>query len=232
MTPTLTLMPGLHGTDEMFSDLVDQLDGPVECVNYPREISQDYNTLYAWLEENLDWSIPRILIAESFSGPLALRLSKKHQDQVEGLILAASFCASPIHAGLALLPLRPLFMLSPPSPALKHFLIGQTPAPELLATLKQVAKELPSRIMSQRVRAVLTLEERDCPPLPNTPILLLQAQHDNLIPWEVQTMLEQRYPHATTHWMQTPHLLLQSAPEAAAKYIKRFLSARASLVTT
>lgn len=223
MSTALTLMPGLHGTDAMFQQIMPLLDGPVECVNYPRDISQDYDTLFSWLEKHLDWSKPRVLIAESFSGPLALRLARRFPNSVEAVVIAASFCASPINPGLALLPLRPLFMVSPPSSALKHFLTGMDAKKEVLHSLKSVIKSLPSRILSQRIRSVLGLEQKDCPSLPGTPILLLQAQHDNLIPWESQTMLEQHYPHANVRWLDSPHLLLQTRPEEATRYIKDFL---------
>lgn len=224
MPTALTLMPGLHGTDALFQSLIPQLDGLVESVNYPQDISQDYDSLFKWLETNFDWSKPRILIAESFSGPLALRLAHRFPESVEAVVIAASFCASPINPGLALLPLRPLFMVSPPTTALKHFLTGQEASQELLENLKSTVKELPSRILSQRVRSILSLEQNNCPSLPHTPILLLQAQHDNLIPWETQTMLEQHYPHADVRWLDSPHLLLQTRPEEAAGYIKDFLS--------
>ncbi len=223
MQVTHTLLPGLHGDASLFPPLVEDLgDVLTECIEYPTNIPQSYESLEKWLIEQLDWKIPRVIIAESFSGPLALRLAKRFPQSVQGLVLAASFCASPTNANLALLPLRPLFMLSPPRRTLRHFLIGDEASEKQVTELKQIVSMIPSKVLSQRVRAILSLRPSDCPCLKNLPMLILQASDDNMIPWETQNQLRMRYDHATTHWLDGPHLILQSASAECASIIKQF----------
>lgn len=223
MQVTYTLLPGLHGDATLFPPLVKELgDVQTECVEYPTTISQSYESLEKWMSEQLDWGIPRIIIAESFSGPLALRLAQRFPISVQSLVLAASFCASPTNPSLALLPIRPLLMLSPPRRTLRHFLIGDDASEQSVAELKKIVSKIPSKVLNQRIRAILSLQSADCPYLNNLPMLILQAQDDNMIPWEIQNQLRMQYDHATTHWLDGPHLILQSATTQCASLIKDF----------
>lgn len=223
MQLTYTLLPGLHGTSNLFTPLIEALgDVPTELITYPVEISQSYDSLLEWLLKNIDWSIPRALVAESFSGPLALRVAEQQTDSVRALTLAASFCASPTNPGLALLPLRPLMLLRPTKRALRHFLIGEDVSEREVEELRKVVRSIPSKTLSQRIRAILSLEEDQCPNLKNIPIQILQAQNDTMIPWEAQNQLRMQYGHATTHWLDAPHLILQTLPRECAALIKEF----------
>ena len=223
MQVTYTLLPGLHGDTTLFPPLVEELgDVLTECVEYPTTISQSYESLEKWLSEQLDWQIPRVIIAESFSAPLALRLAKRFPGSVQSLVLAASFCASPKNPNLALLPLRHLLMLSPPRRTLRHFLIGDEASEQQVTELKKIVARIPSKVLSQRIRAILSLQPSDSPCLKNLPMLILQASDDNMIPWETQNQLCMHYDHATTHWLDGPHLILQSASAECASIIKDF----------
>lgn len=225
MQPIHTLLPGLHGTAALYDPLVQLLDShPVECISYPEDIPQSYEKLSEWLISHVDWSKPRVLIAESFSGPLALLLASKFPHSVQALVLAASFCASPSNPNLALLPLRPLMMLRPPKAAIRHFLIGPTASNEKTKRLQSIVSSIPSKVLSQRVRSILSLEPADCPNLHDTPMLILQASDDNMIPWETQNQLCMHYPHATTHWLNSPHLILQECTLECHTLIAHFIA--------
>ena len=221
-----TFLPGLHGTDALFDGLRDHLPKETECewVNLPTKGKQDYGKLSKWLDEELPRlrGQKRLLIAESFSGPLALMLASRRKDEVAGIVLAAGFCDAPMNPGIALLPLRPLFMVKPPRKALEHFLIGNDASEAEIEALKQTIQSIPSSTLSKRVRAVLEFDEGDAPQLKGLPMLILQAHNDNLIPWEAQQRLEARYPEARTHWIESPHMILQRHPKACLEKIHGF----------
>lgn len=222
-----TFLPGLHGTDELYGAIRERLPKGVqaEFVNLPSSGKQDYNTLCDWLQGELP-ELPqgqkRLMIAESFSGPLALRFTSQRTDEVAGIVLAATFCDTPLNPGIALLPLRPLFMVKPPGKALRHFLIGDDASAVEVAELKAVVQAIPSSTLTKRVRTILQLMERDNPQLPDLPMLILQSQSDNLIPWEAQRKLEACYPKANTHWIESPHLIMQRCPKQCVKRIVKF----------
>ncbi|MCP5536585.1 MAG: alpha/beta hydrolase [Akkermansiaceae bacterium] len=222
-----TFLPGLHGTDELYGALRDCLpdDIQAEFVNLPSSGKQDYHTLCDWLEEELP-VLPkgkkRIIIGESFSGPLAIRFASRRLDEVAGIVLAATFCDTPLNPGIALLPLRPLFMVKPPRKALLHFLIGDDAGEAEVEKLQAVVQSIPSATLSKRVRTILELQELDNPSIGGLPMLILQASSDNLIPWEAQRTLEACYPDASAHWIESPHLLFQRCPQECATHLVKF----------
>lgn len=230
-----TFLPGLHGTDELFEDLVEQLNllevsFQTTLINYPPGLKQSYNKLFDWLcshlaldQKNAEDSAKTVIIAESFSTSLALKLADRFPLQVKAVIIAGGFCASPASPSVALLPLRPLLMIAPPRSAVRHFLTGPESSPELVDKVRSAIKRVSSRTLNQRIRSALTLEEEQTPTIPKTPVLLLQAEHDAIISWERQNQLEQHLPHAESHWLESPHLILQVYPETCASCIVEFL---------
>jgi len=230
------LLPGLHGTGDLYAPLIKELEKRaakknvelnLKALSYPTNIKQRYHSLIEWLEQEIDFEDSDrkiVIIAESFSSPIALRLADAYPEKVSGVVIASGFCASPVNMSFALLPLRPLFMLSPPRAALRHFLLGDDATKEKLNELRAILNSIPSKILSQRLRNVLSLEEAKLPSIPETSLLLLQAQQDGLIPWEVQNQLESHLPHSETHWIDSPHLLFQTRPKLSAKHIVEFIT--------
>ncbi|MBK1855859.1 alpha/beta hydrolase [Verrucomicrobiaceae bacterium 5K15] len=222
--PVWTFLPGLHGSSELFAGVQAMVPSGVdsEWVELPSAGDQHYAQLSQWLDEHLASGRPRLLIAESFSAPIALRLAASRPEEICGIVLAAGFCDAPVNPGIALLPLRPLFMVKPPKAALRHYLIGDDAGEEQVSALRSVIKKLPSSTLADRVRTVLELQERDNPGIPEIPMMLLQAQSDNLVPWEAQQRLEACYPHAHVHWIESPHLILQRHPKQCMQHIRDF----------
>ena len=232
----LIFLPGLHGTDELFFDLVEQFNllevsFQTTLINYPPDLKQSYKKLFDWLcshlaldQKNATDKAKTVIIAESFSTPLALKLADKFPQQVKAVIIGGGFCASPANPGFSLLPLRPLFMIAPPRSAVRHFLTGPESSPELVDTVRSAVKKVSSRNLTQRIRSILTLEEDQTPAIPKTPVLLLQAEHDAMISWEIQNQLEQHLPHADCQWLDSPHLIFQAHPEICASRILEFLT--------
>lgn len=224
-----TFLPGLHGTETLYESVRQRLPEEIsaEFINLPASGKQDYNTLANHLNEELfsgrgGGGGKRLLIAESFSGPLAIRLASMRPGDIAGIVLAASFCDAPLSPGIALLPLRPLLMVKPPRSALRHFLIGNDASQAEVTELQHVVKSTPSATLSRRIRSTLELVEDDNPDLPEIPMLILQANNDNLIPWEAQSKLEANYPEATTHWIESPHLIFQRCPDECIGRIMSF----------
>lgn len=227
MQAIYTFLPGMHGSAELFAPLLQALgDVPTECIEYPTAIPQNYQALEHWMLQHIDWSIPRVLVAESFSGPLALKIAlkiaHKFPQSVQSLVLAASFCSAPRNSTFSLLPLRPLLMLRPTRNMLRHYLLGESATDAQVDALSRILSKIPLKVLSQRIHTILNLEITDCPTLKHTPMLILQASEDNLISWETQNLLRMRYENATTHWIDAPHMLLQHSATTCAQLIKTF----------
>ncbi|MBN8457198.1 MAG: alpha/beta hydrolase [Verrucomicrobia bacterium] len=221
---SLILLPGLDGTGDLFGPIVGLDWGGVVPVILPLPQSgpQDYESLADALLTKLPEG-QLVLLAESFSTPLALLLANRLGNRVSALVLAAGFCSAPHAPGLGWLPLRPLFSVTPPAFFLRKFLTGEDTDADLLDTLTGALRRTPASVMAERLRVVLALREQDSPSTGTTPILLLQASEDRIIPWTAQSSLERHLPDATVEWIEGPHLLLQARPTECHDAILRFL---------
>jgi len=220
-----TFLPGLHGTPELFSEVQGMLpeDVRAEFVELPSNDRQDYPELSDWLANHLTPDTPRILIAESFSGPIALHYAEKNSHTVCGIVLAASFYSSPVSKLLTILPLRLIFAFRPPEFLLKLFLIGKDTTQEQLTTLSTAIQQTSPSVIASRVRAILRLKSKNRPLLPDMPMMILQAKEDNLISSKTQLHLEQAYPNAKVNTIQSPHLILQREPKLCLDHILDFV---------
>jgi pimeloyl-[acyl-carrier protein] methyl ester esterase len=72
------LLPGLDGTGRLFDPLLKELpaDLRAEVISYPTDAILDYAALEQFVEAALPRRDPFIIVAESFSGPLAIRLHR------------------------------------------------------------------------------------------------------------------------------------------------------------
>lgn len=230
----LIFLPGLHGTAELFDELVEQLKLHVgnfqaTLISYPTDRKQSYKKLFKWLCTDLvldQSSTDRttVIIAESFSTPLALKLADKFPQQITALVIGGGFSSSPVNPAFALFPLRPIFMFTPPRFVIRHFLTGEGCTNKLVNKVRSAIKNASSKSISQRIFSILTLQEERLPNIPSTPVLLLHALDDAVIPWEIQNQLEQHLPHAQSHWINSPHLIMQAHPEICASSIAKFLN--------
>ncbi|MEJ5132798.1 hypothetical protein WH218_01765 [Stenotrophomonas indicatrix] len=102
------MLPGLDGTGSMSTPLLSALQAhglTTQAIALPAQGGQDYATLARWLWPQLPRH-PFILLAESFSGPLAVELAARQPAALRGLVLAATFARRPVPlpaAGAALL---------------------------------------------------------------------------------------------------------------------------------
>jgi len=193
----------------------------------PSHGPQDYETLATSLTATLPAG-DLVLLAESFSTPLAMHLAENLPQRIKALVLVAGFCANPQPSGLGWLPLQPLLSLTPPAFLLKQFLTGEDAPPELLASLTEAIGQTPASTLAERVRVALALREADSPNLGELPVLLLQARQDRVIPWEAQSQLERHFPEATCHWINGPHLLMQTRTQECRDAVLEFLAGVAS----
>lgn len=221
----LVLLPGLDGTANLFKDALELDWGGMQAsaMPLPAKGPQDYETL----TKTLGVVLPEgdlVLLAESFSTPLAMRMAARASTRIKALVLVAGYCANPQPSGLGWLPLRPLFALKPPLVFLKQFLTGVSVSQELLDRLNAAIRQVPAATLAERVRVALALRETDCPDLGDLPVLLLQAQQDRVIPWEAQSQLERHFPDATCHWVNGPHLLMQTCGQECRNAVLRFLA--------
>src|SRR5882757_3669612 len=129
---TLVLLPGLDGTGQLFRWLVEALPPQIEplVVSFAPDDYGDYGSLERNIAPLLPLDRPYVLLGESFSGPLALRLAARGDANLVAVVLAASFVAQPLGAisPIAAPLVRPVLFRRPvPLFLLRWLLLGPEP---------------------------------------------------------------------------------------------------------
>src|SRR5438552_16171249 len=98
----LVLLPGLDGTGRLFDPLLEILpaDFTASVVSWPTDQSLSFNQLESFVREALPADKPFAIVAESFSGPLAVMIAASSPHNLRALILSASFISNPLPPAL------------------------------------------------------------------------------------------------------------------------------------
>jgi pimeloyl-[acyl-carrier protein] methyl ester esterase len=223
--PHLVLLPGLDGTGELFAPLLDALGENVttSVVRYGAELTFDEYV------ETASKALPErcVVIAESFSGPVAIALVARYPDKVRRLVLCATFAVSPFRALLRaarFLPAR-LFRPNPLLPAIvDHFCFNGAPI-SLRPSPVAVLSTVPPAIMRARLACLAEIDVRPLLSRISTPVLYLRASSDRVVGAGLSRDLTSHLSMVTVKDIGGPHLLTQTRPRECAAAIGDFIRA-------
>jgi pimeloyl-[acyl-carrier protein] methyl ester esterase len=226
MTQLLLLLPGLDGTGRLFARFQRRFapSAAVEVMAYPPDPRQSLEDL-ALLVETQIGKRTATLIAESFSGPVALRVASRKQAALEKVALIASFAAPPRSLSLTLARLIPLFSLAaipPPRSVIAATMLNGCRDPALLDEVMAVVRTIPPPLMSARLRLMAGLRNEDlrC----DLPVLSIQALRDRIVPARSLDDLRRACSRIEERGIDGPHLLLQSQPQSCLDLLGPFIA--------
>ena len=229
--PALVLLPGLDGTGDNFAPLLGAL-GPGErgvAVRYPTDRELEPEGLDAHVRTCLP-SGPFLLVAESFSGPVGIRLAASRPPGLVGLVLVATFRRFPWRAPAA--PVRWLSSLAssapPPRFVIRWWLTGRDADPAMVDAVQASIAANRAAVIAHRLRMLCQGDVESEVRALAVPTLYLRAAHDTLVPAHNATDLASLLPALSTTVVDAPHLLLQRAPDAALEAIRAWWAARGS----
>jgi pimeloyl-ACP methyl ester carboxylesterase len=224
----VVLLPGMDGTGRMFSGLAQALGihARTIVVSYPPQQALGYRELEEFVRRHLPNGEPFILLAESFSGPIALSLASTKPAGLVGLILCCTFARNPLPwlrylRGLAMhmpMSFQPIRLLSP-------WLFGRMATPTLRDALRMALADISADTLRARLVAVLDADYSHVVPHIAVPMLYLQAANDRIVPPSATRHLQALAPHMRVHTLAGPHLLLQVKPDETAAVIEDFVRA-------
>jgi len=211
----------------LFADLVAELPPTlrVNIARYPADRFLSYSELVSCVKEIIP-SSPFLLVAESFSTPLAAKLAATRTPNLVGLVMCAGFITNPVGAWSLLVSAlaRPLlFRLSPPRLVLEHFLIGASPPDVLEAGVRQALRLVNPDVLARRVRAVLDCDAREDLARTKVPMMYIQADSDRLVRADCFEEVQRLRPDTMLVSIPAPHLVFQRQPRKAAEVIVRFI---------
>lgn len=226
----LVLLPGMHGTGELFSEFVRRMPEPkhIETLSYPTDASPSYCQLLGAVQAFVPASEPYFLLAESFSTPLAIQFAATNPPNLKGLILCAGFATSPIRGWRKPLTslLAPLaFRLPLPRFVMSHYLLGSDAPESLYASVRAAIRSVEPAVFTARLRQILSVDARIMLRKASLPILFIQAQQDRLLGESSLAEICALKPQIKVARINGPHLILQREPEQSAMAVAEFVRA-------
>ena len=224
----LILLPGLDGTGQLFSPFIKTLPLHLspQVVSYPANKFLDHDALVEFVKEKVSVNEPFALLAESFSGPVALKLAAAKPRNLIALILCATFVCNPLAFPSSVVASwfsRLFFSFQLPGPLVRYFLIGTDAPQELAEQFQQAIQAVAPDVLAGRLKSLVNVdvrdELRDC----EKPILYLQARRDKLVSKKCLQEILLLKPNLENVTIDAPHLVLQREPERAVKAIEEFL---------
>jgi pimeloyl-ACP methyl ester carboxylesterase len=224
------LLPGIDGSGRLFRPLL--AAGPrriaPETVSFPPDQPLGYDALL----DRVRAALPRgrfLLVAESFSGPLAIRLAAERPRGLAGLVLAATFLHRPLHPLLH--PIRGLvgarlFGVAMPAALVRHFMAGPDAPDALVREVQAAVGATTPEVMALRAMEALRADVRAELGRVDAPILVLSPMRDRLIRADVGDEILALRPDADVVQLDGPHMILQRAPHACLANMEE-LAARA-----
>ena len=226
--PRILLLPGMDGSGELLREFVGALSVGVETtvVHYPG----DHVLTYAELEVLVKAAMPVgeefVLLAESYSTPLAIRVAAKQPEGLRALVLCSGFASSPVRGWLRdvamMLPLRTLRLVFPDT-MVRWLLVGWDAPQGLVSAVASQIDWVEPHVLAARVREVLVCDVHAELARVKVPIQYLRGAEDRLVAVECLEEILMIQPGTAVTVLDGPHLLLQREPEACAARVVVFL---------
>lgn len=217
----------MDGTSQLLFSLMRAL--PFDCRKsaqvYLADIHIPYDKLLRMVQAYAP-ERPFLLIAESYSTPLAIRFAATHPQHLKALVLCAGFASSPVRGWrrLAAQLLRPfLFHLPLTEHAIEHFLLGECADPALGAEVRAALSAVKPSVLAARLGEILACDVRAHLTEIVVPILYIQAENDRLVGPNSLAEILLHKPDLIVASIPGPHLLFQREPARTAKAIEDFV---------
>jgi pimeloyl-[acyl-carrier protein] methyl ester esterase len=225
----LVLLPGLDGTGDLFADFIAALpeSWTATTVAYPTDRFLRYAELRPFVSAGVPQVERFVLVAESFSAPLAVWYAATNPHNLAAVVICAGFVRNPLHgwSGAVRALAKPwLFNLKPPRTILEYFLLGGHASPGLLQRLQEALQRVSPGVLSGRLQEVLGCDARDDLRRTSVPLLYLEATYDRLLSSSCKDEFSKLRPDTVLRSVPAPHLLLQREPQKSAAVITGFIS--------
>jgi pimeloyl-[acyl-carrier protein] methyl ester esterase len=223
----LVLLPGMDGSGVLFEDFSRESGFDSTAVSYPPDQPLGYEQLKKYGQTALPTDQSFVLLGESFSGPLAIRLAAQQPSGLRALILVCSFARAPV----ALFPPY----LARVTAALPFWRLAPALAPKVLfnghaskalnVAFARAIRSVKSEVWRARVRSVLSVDVVSDLGCINVPILYLRAQRDRVVGRGASEIIQRNNSRTEVVELDAPHFLLQTRPLEAIEVIRNFARA-------
>lgn len=225
--PQLVVLPGLDGTGARITPFLREMERavPVRIIDYPPDQPLGYAELESLVRRALPEGERYVLLAESFSGPVAIRVAANPPPDLAGLVLCSTFARNPwpwlraVRVLAVRIPFKslPRWLRAP-------LLWGSGDPRRAPRAAERASAGVAEPVIRRRLHEVLAVDVTARLAAVALPTLVLAASRDRIVPRAATRLLLQRTPGAEGAVIDGPHLLLQSRPAESAAAVLRFLS--------
>jgi len=220
------LLPGLDGTGRLFDRFIEHAPAwanPIR-VSYATAAGNSYAYLVDYVTAQIDPARDHIILGESFSGPIAVRVAFQSGGSLLGLVLSATFISSPSLLGRIPVPnalLEAMIENSPHRFLAEHFLLNGHGSPGLLAEVLAVTQSLSSKVVAERITATRTVALQQEIAALHCPLLYLRGTRDRVVPAPAGDEVKSANAGAIMVDIDSPHMILQCESRAAWDAVSR-----------
>ena len=217
------LLPGLDGTGELFARVLACCPHDIKpcVVRYPESRILGYKDLVPIAASTLPVDAPFVLVAESFSGPVAIELAARNPRNLLGVVLIASFAVAPRGAWLKRMPWRTLFRVAPPLGVIRRLLVANR---EEADCLRVAVRRVDACVLANRVREALSVDVGGELTKIACPLVYLQATRDRVVPRSSLKRIAELKTDTQSITVDSLHLVAQDEPMAVVEVIRELTS--------
>ena len=224
----LVLLPGMYGTGDLFRDFAEAISGEfaAQVVSYRNDVFLSYAELLELIRSVVAANEPYVIVAESFSTPLAIQFAATNPPNLKGVVLSGGFATSPVRGVLRWLTpyLAPVLSFLPISGiGAWAALWGSTAPLELQARVRNAITSVKPRVLMDRIQTVVRCDVLEELRSINVPMLFLQAKHDRLVNAACLKEILAVKPEIEVVVLDGSHLLLQAMPRKTAEIVADFV---------
>jgi hypothetical protein len=159
-------LPGLDGTGLSYGPLGEKMpeNARVTVVSYPPDRKLSYMELVQCAYDRLPQNKPLVLIAESFSGPIAITLARSFFLRIKGIVFCATFMKydRPFLLRTAKYAPLPLLLRKSAPDFILSFLCGDRVFLEgLIPLFRQIKKLVRPEVIAHRIRMLNGIDVTD-----------------------------------------------------------------------
>lgn len=225
------LLPGLDGTGDLFQALVacTPPDVDAQIVPYPPDEPLTYEACIKHVLGTVSGVSDFVIVAESFSGPVAVGVAKSMPEGLRGIVLCNTFVTAPVWTGLRVLPWEQLVKFPKTRSTVGRFLTGSKHLDMLFDDIRAANQKVRPSVLACRMREILAVDVRRTFAALTVPVMYLRGIQDRLIGRRSLMEAMQCNPEMSVVELPGPHLLLQVEPERCWQEISGFVAAKCAV---
>lgn len=216
----ILLLPGMDGTGVLFKPFTEL--APPQFEVHEIQLLQEENVTYEMQAERISKKIDGevIIVAESYSGMIAIELLKMAEVNIKHVFFVASFLEAPSHLSKlgSLMPTKLISITSRPSRLLYRFLFGRFATSKLSELFTLAMNSVDAKVLKYRLGQISKLSKHT--DSYSVPCTYIRANQDNLVSTKAIKSFEYAFASVDIKFVDGTHFALQTNPVDCWKVIE------------